>query len=100
MMITGLYNVIIASQCIIYYIIDNSYARCQEPILPLKIPVSTLKSTDNSSARLLSCYVCWGMTMQTGMYRTFTYRVPRWQCKRNRMTRNRIEVIVCQTTVL
>jgi len=38
-----MYNVIIASQYIIYYIFDNYYARCQDPILPLKIPTSMLK---------------------------------------------------------
>jgi hypothetical protein len=95
-MITGLYNVIIASQCIIYYIIDNYYVRCQDPILPLKIPLSKQNSTDNLVNRLLR--LVYAVDEYADWY--VTYRVPRWQCKRNRMTRNRIEVIVCRTTVL
>jgi len=64
-MITGLYNVIIASQCIIYYIIDNYYVRCQDPILPLKIPVSKQNSTDNLGNRLLRPRLCCGGVCRT-----------------------------------
>ena len=53
-----------------------------------------LKFTDNLGDRLQRTRLCFGPRMQTELYRTFTYRVPRWLYKRNRMTRNRIEVIV------
>jgi len=39
------------------------------------------KSTDNLRACLLRPPLFCGLNMQTDMYRTFTYRVPRWQYK-------------------